>query len=65
MIQNKNFGSIHVRATTPSKPQLEQSITEKLIKEDPGLANNPYLLRREVLKRVATKLCIDSSYYLG
>jgi len=65
MINNKNLSSTYIRVCNSSSVQTEKSIKERLLKENPKLANNPHQLRIEVLNRASKKMCVDSSYYLG
>jgi len=65
MPHSNEFSPIYVRFNGSLSPYPEDSIKQQLIKENPKLANNPHKLRKELLKRVDKKKCVDSSYYLG
>lgn len=46
-------------------PTIEDIIKEKVLEENPALAQNLHELRKQIVKRIHEEIVIDSTYFLG
>lgn len=55
-----------VRIRSPRMNTYKKKIIrERILRENPKLAEEPEKLKKEIIKRIADTTFIDSSYYLG